>query len=155
MSEVNDEIFRKDRSEALKQKEALADLLKSPGWSMVSAMLAEQKQVRIVKLLTEPNLEDKELHFMRGEASTYELLQKWPQTMLEVASNILEALRGTDERPSQPAPVTESGRFNSIDDVDLPADPEQLAADERAGGSTDTWEPNRPANGRIGTKLRT
>jgi hypothetical protein len=100
------------RSEALKQKNHLEDLLKSPGWSMVLNFLAEQKKVRITKLLTDQDLPDKELHFIRGEAATYEVLEKWPAAMLAVTENILTAIRGDDGRPSELP--------RNIDDVDLP-----------------------------------
>lgn len=134
-------------AQALKQKRAWEDLLSTEGWIMVSAFLAEQKKVRVVKVLTEVGLKDKELHFLRGEAATLEMIEKYPKAMLAAALGVIELLRGTDERSSQPASpvVSDSGRFESIHDVDLPADPEQLADDERAGGSTDTWQPNRPA----------
>lgn len=123
MNDLDPEIHRPDRAEALKQKTIWADLLKSPAWSMVSAFLADQKKVRIVRLLTEPDLSDKELHFLRGEAATLELIEKYPQSMLETAGNVLEALRGsdgrnrtTDRRPEpEPLPV-------DINDVDLPPD---------------------------------
>jgi hypothetical protein len=125
VSEDDLEIHRPDRAEALKQKEAWETLLKSPGWSMVAAFLAEQKKVRIVKLLTEPDMSDKELHFIRGEAASLELVEKFPQTMLETSAGILEALRGYDGRPdtsngiarSEPEPLP-----RDIHDVDLPPD---------------------------------
>lgn len=103
---------RGSRSEALTQKARWEDLLKSPAWSMVARFLADQKKMRIVRLLTEPDVSDKELHFLRGEAATFELIEKYPEAMLDVQNDVLNTIRSEDGRPDElPA---------SIDDVDLP-----------------------------------
>lgn len=124
MSDNEVDPYRADRAEALKQKSIWEGLLKSPGWSMVLRFLADQKRARIVRLLTEPDLSDKELHFLRGEAATLELLEKYPAAMMSAQDNILDVLRSADGRP------TEFPR--NADDVDL----EPTDDDERPSNSS-------------------
>lgn len=86
---IRDERFSQ-RTEAVKQKQAMQQLLSTEGWQMMAAFLAEQVRGRQGQVFCDP--ECKFVDYVRGEVGMALLLEKYPQTVIDAADAALGAL---------------------------------------------------------------
>lgn len=78
------------RTEAVKQKQAMQQLLSTEGWSMMAAFLKEQIRGRQGQVFCDP--ECKFVDYVRGEVGMALLFEKYPQTVIDAADAALAAL---------------------------------------------------------------
>jgi len=96
------------RTEAVKQRDAMRALTSSEGWQMLSAFLREQVKAREGQLFL--NAECTHIDFLRGEVGMALLVEKYPESLIQAAENVLGALDmelhhasgSTPERPRDP-----------------------------------------------------
>jgi hypothetical protein len=78
------------RIEAVKQKQAMQQLLSTEGWQMMAAFLREQVRGRQGQIFCDP--ECKFVDYVRGEVGMALLFEKYPQTVIDAADAALGAL---------------------------------------------------------------
>lgn len=87
-------------AEAVKQKEELLGLTKSPGWSRLLAFLEQQTTARIEHLtltvVTRENMDD--TNFMRGEVAFAKLIQKFISDQQFEAQNVIDLFKAQEKK---------------------------------------------------------
>jgi len=78
------------RTEAIKQRDAMRGLTESPGWQMVVAFLREQVRAREGQLFLVAGCEN--VDFIRGETGMALLVEKYPESVIQAADSALSAL---------------------------------------------------------------
>jgi hypothetical protein len=90
-------LSEEQRAEAIRSKREMDFLLSTPGWKTLSSIFRSQISLRENEVLLKPTKDPLEQEYQKGEIQGLKLLLQYPETVIENARAVIEAMRDEND----------------------------------------------------------